>query len=56
MKEQHFIIQAFRPGDKEITVTGGALYMQIDFDDVDYDAVENHVKKMVDILNKHWGD
>lgn len=43
-------------GDKEITIYGKNLRILVDYDDVNHPKVDKDVKKMLDILNKHWNE
>jgi hypothetical protein len=39
--------------DKSITITG-PLRLEVDYDDVDTDAVDILLKRFIDLLNEHW--
>lgn len=50
-----FEIQTWESHAKSIHVKGPEdLYLYVDFDDVDHEAVEPALKRMVAILNEHW--
>lgn len=61
VKKEIFNIDPYDDCDKSIRIlensnSYGALCIDVDFDDVEHDKVEKKVKKMIDILNKHWND
>ena len=58
VKFHHGIIDR---SDKEIWVyevsnddDGRCLSMKVDFDDVDHEVIEEKMKRLIAVLNKHW--
>jgi hypothetical protein len=39
---------------KRILVEGTDLYIEVDYDDVDHNKVEESVKRLIDLLAENW--
>jgi hypothetical protein len=56
MAKQPFKVEPFTNIDKHVVITGPDYFrLAVDFDDVNHAEVRKQIKKMVAILNAHWG-
>lgn len=50
-----FRIDPYKSYDKSIIIHGpGDLILEVDYDDVNHDEVEQQVSEIVSALNRHW--
>ncbi len=51
-----FVAEPFSTIDKEIRVRGPGIDLRVDYDDVDHLDVRRQLRRMLEILNRHWED